>query len=37
MDTDGSVVNFISAVTEHSGRLFFGNVAGDYVSYIDTK
>ncbi|DBA67847.1 TPA: putative alkaloid biosynthetic cluster, variant 4 [Trebouxia sp. C0005] len=37
MDTDGSVVNFISAVTEHNGRLFFGNVAGDYVSYIDTK
>ena len=37
MDTDGSVVNFISAVTEHHGRLFFGNVAGDYVSYVGSK
>ena len=37
MDTDGSVVSSISAVTEHKGRLFLGNVVGDYVSYIDTK
>lgn len=35
MDSDGSVVSSISAVTEHKGRLFFGNVLGDYVSYID--
>lgn len=37
MDSDGSVVNSISAVTEHKGRLFFGNVVGDYVSYIDYR
>lgn len=37
MDSDGSVANSISAVTEHKGRLFFGNVLGDYVSYIDYK
>lgn len=37
MDSDGSVVSSISAVTEHKGRLFFGNVVGDYVSYIDYK
>lgn len=37
MDSDGFVLNSISAVTEHRGRLFFGNVVGDYVSYIDYK
>lgn len=37
MDTDGSVVNSISSVTEHNGRLLFGNVVGDYVSYLDRQ
>lgn len=37
MDSDGSAVSFISAVTEHNGRLFFGNVVGNYISYIDYK
>ena len=37
MDTDGSVVSSISSVTDHNGRLFFGNVLGDYVSYIDRR
>lgn len=37
MDSDGSVVSTISAVTEHKGRLFFGNLVGDFVSYIDHK
>ena len=34
-DLDGSRVSSISAVTEHEGRLFLGNLGGDYVSYID--
>ena len=34
-DTDGSQVATVSAVTEHNGRLFLGNLGGDYVSYID--
>ena len=34
-DTNGSVITFISSVLEHKGRLFFGNVVGDYVSYLD--
>ena len=34
-DTDGSQVATVSAATEHNGRLFLGNLGGDYVSYID--
>ena len=34
-DTNGSVITFISSVVEHKGRLFFGNVVGDYISYLD--
>lgn len=34
-DTNGSVITFISSVVEHKDRLFFGNVVGDYVSYLD--
>lgn len=37
MDSDGSVVSTISSVTEHNGRLFFGNLVGDFVSYIDYR
>eukprot|EP00884_Botryococcus_braunii_P013679 jgi/Botrbrau1/22311/Bobra.0138s0061.1 len=35
MDADGSRVRSISAVTEHKGRLFLGNLDGNYVSYYD--
>lgn len=34
MDPDGSVVSHVSAVTEHGGRLFLGNLAKDYVSVL---
>ncbi|EFJ42499.1 strictosidine synthase [Volvox carteri f. nagariensis] len=37
MDPDGSKIGFISAVTEHDGKLFFGNVKEDYVSYFDLR
>lgn len=33
-DPDGSHVKRISAVTEAGDRLYFGNLAGDYVSFI---
>lgn len=33
-DPDGSHVQRISAVTEAGDRLYFGNLAGDYVSFI---
>ncbi len=33
-DPDGSHVQRISAVTEVGDRLYFGNLAGDYVSFI---
>jgi hypothetical protein len=36
LDKTGATVSTISAVTEdphHAGRLFFGNLGGDYVSY----
>lgn len=35
LDLDGSHLMSISAVTEVKGRLFLGNLAGDYVSYLD--
>ena len=34
-DPDGSHVATVSAATEHMGRLFLGNLGGDYVSYLD--
>ena len=34
-DLDGSRVSTVSAITEHGGRLFFGNLGGDYVSFLD--
>ena len=37
MDPNGSVVNTISSVTEHGGKMYFGNVAGDYVSHLDKR
>lgn len=33
-DSDGTHVQRISAVTEAGDRLYFGNLAGDYVSFI---
>ena len=33
-DLDGRVVSSISAATEADGRLFLGNLAGDYVSVV---
>jgi hypothetical protein len=33
-DIDGSHISSISAVTEAGGRLFFGNLAKDYISHI---
>lgn len=32
MDPDGSVVAFTSAVAEHKGKLYIGNLVEDYVS-----
>lgn len=37
MDPDGSVVSTISSVTEDKDRLYFGNVAGNYVSFLNKK
>ncbi|KAG2433903.1 hypothetical protein HXX76_008256 [Chlamydomonas incerta] len=37
MDPDGSHIAFVSSVTEVAGRLYFGNVRMNYVSYIDLK
>jgi len=34
MDPDGSHVSTVSAVTEHDGKLFLGNLGGDFVSVI---
>lgn len=34
-DLDGNRVSSISAVNEHEGRIFLGNLGGDYVSCID--
>ena len=33
-DTTGARVSSVSAVTEHDGSLFIGNLAGDYVSVL---
>ncbi len=35
-DSDGSHVSAVSAITESRGRLFFGNLAGEYVSFLQT-
>eukprot|EP00747_Dinoflagellata_sp_TGD_P170373 gnl/TRDRNA2_/TRDRNA2_201771_c0_seq1.p1 gnl/TRDRNA2_/TRDRNA2_201771_c0~~gnl/TRDRNA2_/TRDRNA2_201771_c0_seq1.p1 ORF type:complete len:493 (+),score=64.50 gnl/TRDRNA2_/TRDRNA2_201771_c0_seq1:99-1577(+) len=35
MDPDGGHVSTVSAVTEHKGELFIGNVGGDSVSVLD--
>jgi hypothetical protein len=35
MDPNGSHVSHISAALEHDGKLFLGNLAGSYVSYVD--
>jgi len=38
LDPDGERVSSVSAVTESAGgRLFFGNLMGDYVSYVDLR
>lgn len=34
MDPDGSYITHISSATEHQGRLYFGNLVKDYVSYL---
>ena len=33
-DPDGSHISYVSAVTEAGERLYFGNLAKDYVSYV---
>lgn len=35
MDPNGEHVSSISAAVEHEGCLFMGNLAGDFVSYVD--
>lgn len=35
MDYDGHTVSFISAATEHDGKLFLGNLAGDTIHMFD--
>jgi len=35
IDPDGSSVSSISAVTEHDGKLFLGNLGGSFVAVID--
>ncbi|GLC34854.1 hypothetical protein PLESTM_000247100 [Pleodorina starrii] len=35
MDPDGFKIAFVSAVTERNGKLYFGNVKQNYVSYFD--
>jgi hypothetical protein len=37
MDPDGSHISSVSGITQSGNRLFFGNLAGDYVSYIDLE
>lgn len=34
-DTTGRHVSFVSAVSEHDGKLFLGNLVGSYVSVLD--
>lgn len=35
VDAGGQRVAGVSSVTQHGRRLFFGNLQGDYVSYLD--
>jgi hypothetical protein len=35
MDPDGSNVSHISSITEFRGRLYFGNLVKNYVSFLD--
>ncbi len=35
VDVEGGHVAGVSAVTQHGRRLFFGNLVGSYVSFID--
>ena len=34
VDPSGQQVSYISAVSEHEGQLFLGNLVGDYVSVL---
>jgi hypothetical protein len=35
MDPDGAHISSTAAATEHDGKLFIGNLAGEYVSYME--
>jgi hypothetical protein len=35
VDLKGETVSRVSSAHEHGGRLYLGNLAGDYVSYVD--
>lgn len=35
MDPDGGFITHVSSVEEHDGRLYLGNLVGDYVSVFD--
>lgn len=37
MDPTGSHISSVSAALEHDGKLYLGNLAGDYVSYVDLE
>jgi hypothetical protein len=37
MDPSGGTVATTSAAVEHEGRLFLGNLGGDYVSVLDLR
>ena len=37
MDPHGQTLSFISAVTEHAGRLYFGHLQNDYISYVELE
>eukprot|EP00878_Enallax_costatus_P008724 GHUV01009118.1.p1 GENE.GHUV01009118.1~~GHUV01009118.1.p1 ORF type:complete len:271 (+),score=42.88 GHUV01009118.1:832-1644(+) len=37
MDPAGIHISSVSAALEHDGKLFLGNLAGDYVSYVDLQ
>ena len=36
-DLDGQSISTISGVVEHEGRLYFGFLTGNCVSYVDIK
>jgi hypothetical protein len=36
-DPSGAHVSFVSAVSEHDGKLFLGNLVGSYVSVLDLE